>query len=45
VLEPGAHTLQARCTTRSGNKSDPPSEDSNLMDGYGGSGSITFNAT
>ena len=45
ALAPGSHTLQARCTTRSGNKSDPPSEDSNLMDGYGGSGSITFNAT
>src|ERR1019366_5939069 len=45
VLEQGSHTLQARCTTRSGNKSDPSSDDSNPMDGYGSSGSFTFNAT
>jgi DMSO/TMAO reductase YedYZ molybdopterin-dependent catalytic subunit len=45
VLEPGAHTLQVRCTTLSGSQSDPSSDDSNYYDGYGGSELVTFNVT
>jgi hypothetical protein len=42
VLEPGIHTLQARCATRSGRRSDPASDDLNYYDGYGGSELLTF---
>lgn len=45
TFEPGAHTVQARCTTRSGSKSDPSSNDSYYYDGYGGSDLVTFNVT
>jgi len=45
VLEPGAHTVQVRCTTLSGVQSDPSSYDTNYYDGYGGSELVTFNVT
>ena len=45
VLEPGAHTLQVRCTTLTGSQSDPSSDDSDYDDGYGGSELVTFNVT
>jgi len=45
VLEPGAHTLQVRCTTLSGSQSDPSPNDSDYYDGYGGSELVTINAT
>jgi len=44
-LEPGQHTLQARCTTLSGNHSDPSADDDNALDGYGNSGMVTFDVT
>ena len=43
--EPGAHTLQVRCTTLTGSQSDPSSDDNNYYDGYGGSELVTFNVT
>jgi hypothetical protein len=43
VLDPGPHTFQARCTTRSGAQSNPSPND-NYYDGYDGSDLVTFNA-
>lgn len=45
ALGSGSHTLQARCTTRSGSQSNPSSDDTNFYDGYGGSEMATFNVT
>jgi DMSO/TMAO reductase YedYZ molybdopterin-dependent catalytic subunit len=45
VLEAGAHTLQVRCKTVSGNQSNPSWDDGDYLNGYGGSESVTFNAT
>jgi hypothetical protein len=45
VLAEGRHTLQARCTTLSGSQSDPSPDDSSDLDGYSGSGMVTFDVT
>jgi DMSO/TMAO reductase YedYZ molybdopterin-dependent catalytic subunit len=45
ALASGTHTLQARCTTLSGSRSDPSSDDPNSSDGYGGSELLTFDVT
>jgi DMSO/TMAO reductase YedYZ molybdopterin-dependent catalytic subunit len=45
VLEAGRHTLQARCATLSGSQSDPSPDDSSDLDGYSGSGMVTFDVT
>jgi hypothetical protein len=43
VLEPGSHTVQARCTTRSGNHSSASSVTTERLSGFDGSDLVTFN--
>lgn len=45
VLERGPHTLQARCTTKSGMRSSPSSDATDYLAGFDASGMVRFNAT
>jgi DMSO/TMAO reductase YedYZ molybdopterin-dependent catalytic subunit len=45
VMEAGSHTLQARCSTQSGSRSNPTSDATDYLSGYDGSDLVTFNAT
>jgi hypothetical protein len=45
VLQQGPHSLQARCTTRSGSMSSPDSVATDYLAGFDGSGLANFNVT